>query len=153
MEYDAPVEPISEIHRFGAVLASVGAYLLFYRAKTLPASAPSFDRPLCLLLAGLLIAYAWAAFVAILARSRGWSPKTCRMAGYPMLGLAGLLNVASPGGKVLDTGGWFLVAELTGRFCRRIAFPELGWSGKDPEHPPLSIDPRLHSRPDALAKR
>jgi hypothetical protein len=154
MEPDVPVEPIPEIHKLGAILAAAGAYLLFYRAQHLPASAPAFDRPVCLLLACILLAYAWAALMAMLARSMEWTPKTCRMAGYPLLLAVGALGIlVGPPYKLFDTGEWLILAELTGRLCRRIAFPELGWSGKDPEHPPMSIDPRLHSRPDALAKR
>lgn len=150
---DVPVEPIPEIHKLGAVLAAVGAYLLFYRSRNLPATAPEFDRPICLVLACVLLAYAWAALMAILARRMQWSPKTCRFAGYPLLAMAAVGIMAGHNDKLFDFGQWMLLAEATGRLCRRIAFPELGWSGKDADHPPVSIDPRLHSRPDALAKR
>jgi hypothetical protein len=154
MEYDAPPEPVSEKHRIGALLAALGSYLLFYRAQTLPAAAHSLDRPLCLLLACALFAYAWGVLMAMLARRMGWSPKTCHLVGYPLLALAALGRLSGPHGKdIFDTGGLLILAELTGRLCRFVAYPELGWSGKAPQDPPLSIDPRLHSQPDALAKR
>ncbi len=127
-----PREPISEAHGFGAPLAALGAFLLYRRAMTLPDDgSQTLARTICLLLACALVAYAWAVLVAALARSRGWSPQTCRMAGYPLLPLAALGFVKGPHGSgLLDFGGWILVAECVGRLCRYIAYPELGW--KDP---------------------
>jgi hypothetical protein len=154
MEHDAPVEPISDMHRFGAALAGLGSFLLFRRALALPVAPHSLDRPTCLLLAFILFAYAWAVLMAMLARHWEWTPQTCHLAGYPLLALALYGVVGGPhAGIVRDTGGWLIMADFAGRLCRRIAFPELGWSGKAPAHPPLSIDPRLHPRPDAFNGR
>jgi hypothetical protein len=138
------MEPIPEKHQIGAVLAGLGSFLMFRRALALPpASAHSFDRLICVLLACALAAYAWAVLMAMLARRLEWSPQRCRAAGYPLLILGMLAHSVEPQAKaVLDIGGLVLMAEFAGRLCRRLAFPELGWSGKDPEQPPLSINPR-----------
>ncbi|HUP03255.1 MAG TPA: hypothetical protein VMU19_04665 [Bryobacteraceae bacterium] len=102
------------------------------RGLALPGDgAHAISRIICLSLAGALAAYVWAVFVAALARSHDWSPHTCRLAGYPLLAFAVWGVVAGrPGGAVLDIGTWLLAAECTGRLCRYIAYPELGW--KDP---------------------
>jgi hypothetical protein len=154
MEYGAPREPISETHQIGALLAGLGAFLLIRRAMALPSTPRSFDRSICLLLACVLLAYGWAVLMAILARHREWTPQGCHVAGYPLLALALYGVVGGPHAAIIrDTGAWLIMADFSGRLCRRIAFPELGWSGKAPKHPPLSIDPRLHTRPDPFDGR
>jgi hypothetical protein len=125
-------ESISEVHGLGAPLAALGAFLLYRRAMALPDDGQhSLGRYICLILACALVAYVWAVLVATLARNWDWSPQTCRAAGYALLALGGYGLVTRPhGGALFDFGGWMLLAEFTGRLCRYIAYPELGW--KDP---------------------
>lgn len=132
-------EPIPEGHQIGAVLAALGAFLLFRRALTLPpGGAHAIDRPIYVLLACVLVTYAWGVFMAMLARSRDWTPQTCGKSGYPILVLGAIAHAAAPQAKaILDIGGLFVLSDLAGRLCRRLAYPALGWWGKDPRHPPL----------------
>ena len=129
-----PLESISDQHRFGGVLAALGALLTYWRFTALPNDGQhSVDRAICLVMAGALAAYAWAVFVAALARSRGWSPQICRGAGYPLLALAAF-GVIGGSRAYFDMGGWLVLGEMTGRVCRYIAFPELGWTDKKKGH-------------------
>jgi hypothetical protein len=147
------MDPISGKHQVGAVLASTGAFLLFRRALALPPTAPhssgSVDRAIYVLLACALLAYAWSVLMAVLARSKQWTPKGCRTSGYPLLALGVIAHAAVPQSRaILDMGGLFVLAELSGRLCRYLAYPELGWSGKDPAEPSLSIKLGPSSRPE-----
>jgi hypothetical protein len=155
--YSVSGDPISGKHQLGAVLAAVGSFLLLRRVWALPPAAPhsagSFDRTVCMLLACGLLAYAWAVLMAVVARRLEWTPQHCRLTGYPLLALA-IFAAAGPHGKLIfDTGGCFILADLAGRWCRWIAFPELGWSGKDPAPPSLSINPGPPLRPETMSNR
>jgi hypothetical protein len=162
MEHEAPREPIPEKHQIGAVLAGAGWFIAFRRGLALVPSKPqSHDRAIFMvyaLLASVCLAYAWGVLMAVVARHRGWTPRGCRLSGYPLwalgafcsyLGLVGAGHIKA----MAEAGGGVLAAELAGRLCRYLAFPELGWSGKEAEEPPLSINPGAPARPGALGSR
>jgi hypothetical protein len=148
------MEPISGKHRIGAVLAGAGWFIAFRRGLAMAPSRPHSPERLIFVayafLASLLLAYAWGVFMAVMARRGGWTPRGCRLAGYPLvflglfcsyLGIVGAAHIKAIADASGVVGGIF-ASDLAGRFCRRLAFPELGWSGKDPEQPSLSITPR-----------
>ena len=118
-----------------------------------PAQPHSFDRLICVFLACALLTYAWGVLMALVARRRGWTPRGCSLSGLPLWALGLFALVGDPHIKViLDVGGLALSSDLAGRWRRRLAFPELGWSGKDPE-PSLSINPWPPSQPDTFGGR
>jgi len=146
------MDPISGKHQIGAVLAGIGAFLLFRHALASGLTRPnSPDRLVfmgCVLIASVLLGYAWGVPMTFVARAREWTPRGCRAAGYPLwaLGmLGGLLAVASdPHVKPIADAIWLggCTASLpAARVCRMLVYPELGWSGKAPAEPSLSINP------------
>lgn len=81
------------------------------------------------------IGWAWGRLAASIARKRHWSPRGCRMASLPLLLLAAVVMLGCH-----HTGSFrhalqfvfYSSAVLSGMYCRKLVYPELGWRDADP---------------------
>jgi Na+/melibiose symporter-like transporter len=84
------------------------------------------------------LTFCWAASAAYVARKRDWSPRTCRMAGTPLLVLALIACIA-------DSHFWrvfLLVATnnaMVGFLCRKLAYPDVTDEQASAPEPPISL--------------
>lgn len=79
---------------------------------------------------------AWGVLAADLARKRQWSARMCRRCGLPQFALGliwTMVRVTRTGPIVYWPMALFTTAWLAGLICRRLAYPELGWSSPDPQ--------------------